>query len=160
MIRNAMLFETAAVLSSILLAPCFQSRAHARDRCYGDWTPAAYAVGTLAEVGPNARGSTCQLGGRIGHAAVTYNWYGGNLEVHAWVCDEDGNNCGVDVWPGVQCFGDAQTRDSSEGTDLDDGQYGFMERTPSVGEEVGDVPMDENANYISQVYMVRVQCIE
>ncbi|HKU40342.1 MAG TPA: hypothetical protein VJR89_19410 [Polyangiales bacterium] len=79
--------------------------------------------------------------------------------MYSWVCNEDGSDCGIDDDDsGVECMGQARTRDTSEGTRLRDGDRGYIARIPTSGELVADVPMDENANYISGIFEVRVWC--
>lgn len=90
------------------------------------------------------------------HHELAYN--DGDQTAYAFVCNADGSGCGIDGDPNIECMAEAQTRDPNEGTFLDDGARGFTARNPSIGEEMGDVPMDEDANYISTVYRIRVVC--
>ena len=152
-------FRAALFLVSGVIASAGTS-AHARvDFCFGDWEPAAYAMGTLNELGyPRATASECTIGGRTGYAIMSFANREGDQTAYVFLCNADGSGCGVDGDPNIQCMAEAQTRDRSEGTLLDDGERGFTARNPSIGEEMGDVPMDENANYISRVYRIRVVC--
>ena len=151
--------RVALGLLSCLIATASAS-AYARvDYCFGSWKPAAYAVGTLSELGyPRASASECTIAERTGYAIMSFAYNDGDQTAYAFVCNADGSGCGIDGDPNIECMAEAQTRDPNEGTFLDDGAHGFTARNPSIGEEMGDVPMDEDANYISTVYRIRVVC--
>lgn len=80
--------------------------------------------------------------------------------LYVWLCDADGSNCGVDnqempVW----CFGEAQTRDSSQGSPSRyDGVPVYQSQIWTPGPEVMSWPEDADGNQIDGMQLIRVVC--
>lgn len=164
-LTNPRALRSAGTAAIVVCSALLQLRsAKADDRaeyCFGNWQLGTYAMSTLSEIqsiGLDDHSVKCTVAGRTGHAAVSYTGFrNGDLNVYSWVCNEDGSDCGVDGREDVQCMGEARTR-NDDGTELDDGSYGYVARIPTIGEQVADVPMDGNANYIPYVFEVRIVC--
>jgi hypothetical protein len=152
----------ALILMCSVVVPLRSAEADDRaEYCFSDWQITPYAAGNWSELqsrpGLIDHSVKCTVAGRTGHAAVSLGFRNGDLNVYSWVCNEDGSDCGVDGRDDVQCMGEARTRDD-DGTVLDDGSLGFVARIPTIGEEVADVPMDGNANYIPYLFEIRIVC--
>lgn len=161
MVPHASSIWRTAIIAIGILAPMAlnaTARAWEYESCVSDWKRGVYTRGTwddmVASGGAVVDSSAiCTIGGRTGHSALSYS--GDLRNVYTWVCNEDGSACGIDEDTAdgydVTCWGQALPRDS-------DGSWVYEARIPSLGAQVGDVPMDDNANYIDQVYWVRVEC--